>query len=305
MKAKKVLTYFVIVVIACVCALNYELFVFPNSFAPAGLNGICTMVQYVFGLSVGYLSLIINIPLALLVYFKVSKSLAVRSMVYVITFSVALLVLDHVDLSRFYYATENGTSSILGPLVAGVIYGTCYSYLLKASAYSGGTDFIAALIHKVRPDKSVLGLIFTMNAIVAVASYFVYDYKMEPVILCILYTFTSSTVSERNTKSGRSAIRFEIITDHPQEISDAIITRLHHSATVISGKGMYTGKQTNIVICVVNKTQIAKLSSIIQSYPNTFAVMSSVGEVMGNFKHMTNDGKEELVLLDSGDGKAL
>jgi uncharacterized membrane-anchored protein YitT (DUF2179 family) len=305
MKAKKVLTYFVIVVIACVCALNYELFVFPNSFAPAGLNGICTMVQYVFGLSVGYLSLIINIPLAILVYFKVSKSLAVRSMVYVITFSVALLVLDHVDLSRFYYATENGTSAILGPLVAGVIYGTCYSYLLKASAYSGGTDFIAALIHKVRPDKSILGLIFTMNAIVAVASYFVYDYKMEPVILCILYTFTSSTVSERNTKSGRSAIRFEIITDHPQEISDAIITRLHHSATVISGKGMYTGKQTNIVICVVNKTQIAKLSSIIQSYPNTFAVMSSVGEVMGNFKHMTNDGKEELVLLDSGDGKAL
>jgi uncharacterized membrane-anchored protein YitT (DUF2179 family) len=164
---------------------------------------------------------------------------------------------------------------------------------------------VAALIHKVRPDKSVLGLIFTMNAIVAVASYFVYDYKMEPVILCILYTFTSSTVSERNTKSGRSAIRFEIITDHPQEISDAIITRLHHSATVIPGKGMYTGKQTNIVICVVNKTQIAKLSAIIQSYPNTFAVMSSVGEVMGNFKHMTNAGKEELVLLDSGDGKAV
>ena len=305
MKAKKVLTYFVIVVIACVCAVNYELFVFPNSFAPAGLNGICTMVQYVFGISIGYLSLIINIPLALLVYFKVSKSLAIRSMVYVVTFSVAILVLDHVDLSRFHYATENGTSSILGPLVAGVIYGTCYSYLLKASAYSGGTDFIAALIHKVRPDKSVLGLIFTMNAIVAVASYFVYDYKMEPVILCILYTFTSSTVSERNTKSGRSAIRFEIITDHPEEISNAIITRLHHSATVIPGKGMYTGKRTNIVICVVNKTQIAKLSTIIQSYPNTFAVMSSVGEVMGNFKHMTNAGKEELVLLDSGDGKAV
>jgi uncharacterized membrane-anchored protein YitT (DUF2179 family) len=305
MKAKKVLTYFVIVVIACVCALNYELFVFPNSFAPAGLNGICTMIQYLFGISIGYLSLIINIPLALLVYFKVSKSLAIRSMVYIVTFSVAILVLDHVDLSRFYYATENGTSAILGPLVAGVIYGTCYSYLLKASAYSGGTDFVAALIHKVRPDKSVLGLIFTMNAIVAIASYFVYDYKMEPVILCILYAFTSSTVSERNTKSGRSAIRFEIITDHPEEISHAIITRLHHSATVIPGKGMYSGKQTNIVICVVNKTQIAKLSSIIQSYPNTFAVMSSVGEVMGNFKHMTTAGKEELVFLDQGDGKAV
>ena len=305
MKMKKVITYLVIVLIALICALNYELFIFPNRFAPAGLNGICTMIQHVFGISVGYMSLIINIPLALLVYIKVSKPLAIRSMVYVVTFSVALLVLDHVDLSAFAYATENGTSAILGPLVGGVIYGTCYSWLLKASAYSGGTDFIAALIHKKRPDQSVIGLIFTMNAIVAIASYFVYDYQMEPVILCILYAFTSSTVSERNTKSGRSAIRFEIVTDHPEELADEIIYKLHHSATLVPAKGMYLGRETNILICVVNKTQIAALSAVIRKFPNTFAVMSSVSEVMGNFKHVTNDGKIEKQLLDQGDGKAV
>ena len=302
---KKVLTYAVIVLIALVCALNYELFVFPNRFAPAGLAGICTMIQHVYGISVGYLSLLINIPLALLVYLKVSKPLAIRSMVYVVVFSVALLVLDHVDLSAFAYATDNGTSMILGPLVGGIIYGSCYSWLLKASAYSGGTDFIAALIHKRRPDQSVIGLIFTMNAAVAVISYFVYDYQMEPVILCILYSFTSSTVSERAMKSGRSAIRFEIITDYPQEISDAIITRLHHSATVVPAKGMYLGKPTNMVICVVNKTQIAALSKIVKQYPNTFAVMSQVSEVMGNFKHLTTDGKIAKDFLDNGDGKAI
>lgn len=305
MKMKKVVTYLVIVLIALVCALNYELFIFPNRFAPAGLNGICTMIQHVFGISVGYMSLLINIPLALLVYFKVSKPLAIRSMVYVVTFSVALVILDHVDLSAFAYATENGTSAILGPLVGGVIYGTCYSWLLKASAYSGGTDFVAALIHKKRPDQSVIGLIFTLNAIVAVASYFVYDYQMEPVILCILYSFTSSTVSERNTKSGRSAIRFEIVTDHPEELAEDIIHKLHHSATLIPAKGMYLGRETNILICVVNKTQIAALSAVIRKYPNTFAVMSSVSEVMGNFKHVTNDGKIEKQFLDQGDGQAV
>lgn len=305
MKMKKVITYLVIILIALICALNYELFIFPNRFAPAGLNGICTMIQHLFGISVGYMSLIINIPLALLVYIKVSKPLAIRSMVYVVTFSVALLILDHVDLSAFAYATENGTSAILGPLVGGVIYGSCYSWLLKASAYSGGTDFIAALIHKKRPDQSVIGLIFTLNAIVAVASYFVYDFQMEPVILCILYSFTSSTVSERNTKSGRSAIRFEIVTDHPEELADEIIFKLHHSATLVPAKGMYLGRETNILICVVNKTQIAALSAVIRKYPNTFAVMSSVSEVMGNFKHVTNDGKIEKQLLDQGDGKAV
>ena len=305
MNRKKVLTYFVIVVVAVISALNYELFIFPNRFAPAGLNGICTMIQYVFGINVGYMSLIINIPLALLVYFKVSKPLAVRSMVYVVVSSVTLVLLDYVDLSAFAYATENGTSAILGPLVGGVIFGTCYSWLLKASAYSGGTDFVAALIHKKRPDQSVIGLIFTLNALVAIVSYFVYDYQMEPVILCILYSFTSSTVSERNTKSGRSAIRFEIVTDHPEELADEIIYKLHHSATLIPAKGMYLGRETNILICVVNKTQIAALSTVIRKYPNTFAVMSSVSEVMGNFKHVTNDGKYEKQLLDQGDGQAV
>ena len=302
---RKVLTYFVIVGIAMVCALNYQLFVFPNKFAPAGLNGICTMIQYITGISVGYLSLIINIPLALLVYFLVSKPLAVRSMVYIITFSIALVVLDYVDLSRFAYATDTGTSTILGPLVAGIIYGSCYSMLVKASAYSGGTDFVAAVIHKYHPEQSIFYLIFALNAVVAISSYFVYDYQMEPVILCILYSFTSSTVSDKLMKSGRSAVRFEIITEHPTEIADAIIHQLHHSATLLPGRGMYLGKETNILICVVNKTQAAALSAIVREYPHTFAVVSQVGEVMGNFKHMTHDGKPEAQLLDHGDGKAV
>ena len=225
---KKILTYCVIAGLALTCALNYELFVFPNQFAPAGLNGICTMIQHVFGISVGYLSMIINIPLAIAVYLKVSKSLAIRSMVYVLTFSFALVILDHVDLSWLAYDTASST--ILGPLVAGIINGSCYSWLLKASAYTGGTDFIAALIHKRRPDQSVLGLIFTLNVAVAVISFFVYGYQMEPVILCILYSFASTTVSQQAVKSGRSATRFEIITDYPEEISDEIITKLHHSA---------------------------------------------------------------------------
>ena len=83
---KKILTYAVIVLIAVIAALNYEIFIFPNRFAPAGLNGICTMIQHIFGISVGYMSLLINIPLAILVFFKVSKPLAVRSMVYVVSF---------------------------------------------------------------------------------------------------------------------------------------------------------------------------------------------------------------------------
>ena len=300
-RLKKAWTYLCIVAIAMICALNYNLFIFPNKFAPAGINGICTMIQYLTGINVGYMSLLINIPLAIWVYLKVSKPLAVRSMVYVAVFSVSLVVLEHVDLSAFAYSTANGTSTILGPLVGGIIYGFSYSLLVKASANSGGTDFVAAAIHKNRPDLNFFYILFALNAFVAITSYFVYDYKIEPVLLCIMYCFTSSTITDKLAKSGRSAVCFEIITDYPEEISGEIIAKLHHSCTLIPAKGMYSGRQTNMLVCVVNKTQVAALTQIVKKYPNTFAVMDLVSEVMGNFKRLDSQGHQQPELLDQGD----
>lgn len=302
---KKVITYGFIIFLACVSAVNYQLFIFPNKFAPAGLNGLCTMVQYICGITVSSLNLLINLPLALLVYKKVSKSIAVRSMVYVLSFSFTLSILDLIDISAFAYATDTGTSTILGPLVAGVINGTVYSQLAQACAYTGGTDFVASLIRKKHPNLNFFYVTFALNAAVAFISYFVYNFQIEPVILCILYCFMSSTVSDKALKSGRSAIRFEIITDYPQELSDAIITQLHHSATLLPAKGMYSGHETNILICVINKTQVAALSAIIRQYPHTFAIMDTVSEVVGNFKHLNTDGKESNNFLDTGDGSAV
>ena len=304
-RAKKVLTYAIIMAIAAVCALNYQLFVLPNKFAPSGLNGICTMIQYVSGVNIGYLNMLVNFPLALLVYFLVSKPLAVRSMVYVLTFSVVSVMFEYVDTSRFAYYTETGPSAILGPLVAGIIFGGCSALLLRASAYSGGTDFVASVIHKYHPEKSIFGLIFAINVLVAVTSYFVYGYQIEPVILCIIYSFMSSTVSERLTKNGRSAVRFEIITDYPEEIASEIINKLHHSATLIPGRGMYLNKEVSMLFCVVNNNQITKLSEICRKYPNTFAIIDPVSEVMGNFKKIDTNGKVERSLIDGADGKAV
>ena len=303
--AKKILTYFVIAGVALLGAINYELFVFPNQFAPSGLNGICTMIQHVTGISVGYLSLIINVPLAIWCYRVVSKPLAIRSMIYVVNFSLGLLILDKVDISAFAYITDNGTSKILGPLVAGINMGYCYAVLARSSAYSGGMDFVSAIIHKKNPNKNFFSLNFVINTMIAIASFFVYDYKMEPVILCILYSFAASTVGDRLMRSGKSAIRFEIITDHPQEISRDIIEKLHHSATMLPAKGMYSNHPTHILICVVNKTQVAALCRIVNSYPRSFAIMDQVIEVVGNFKTLDDHGKVVRDVLDHGDGQTL
>ena len=58
-------------------------------------------------------------------------------------------------------------------------------------------------------------------------------------------------------------------------------------------------------MCVVNKTQVAAMSGIVRQYPNTFTIMSQVNEVVGNFQHYSNQGKEVVTLLDQGDGKTI
>ena len=68
---------------------------------------------------------------------------------------------------------------------------------------------------------------------------------------------------------------------------------------------MYLGRKTNILICVVNTPQVAAMMDIVRSYPNTFATVSSVGEVMGNFQHIKNNGEFEKELLDLGDTQAV
>lgn len=284
---KKTVRGLVMFGVALLAAVNYELFIFPNQFAPAGLNGIATIVQYLFHINVGYFSLLVNVPLAILVYLKADKEMAVFSMIEVVTFSVALLLLEKYPiLKNFAYETANGTSTILGPFTAGIINGFCYSTAIRFGGCTGGMDFIAALIHKKRPDMDLLWIIFALNATVAVLSYFVYDFKIEPVLLCVIYCYLTSAIGEHIIKTGKSAVKFEIITHAPAAVSAEILEKLGHSVTVLDGRGMYTGKDTSVLICVINRNQVADLERIIRRYPGTFAYLSNVGEVVGNFKRI-------------------
>ena len=112
-------------------------------------------------------------------------------------------------------------------------------------------------------------------------------------------------MAERFLKNGRSAVRFEIVTNSPEALSKEIIEKLHHTATAFPAKGMYNGREVSIVMCVVNNTQVAALSGIVEHYPHTFAIMSQVSQVMGNFRHFSKEGQEVVPVLDQGDGKTV
>ena len=90
--------YLAIAGLAVVMGLSYELFVFPNAFAPAGINGFATIIQYLFHVSIGYLSLIINLPLILLAWRKLDADFARKSLLFVLVFSGVTLGLGKLDL---------------------------------------------------------------------------------------------------------------------------------------------------------------------------------------------------------------
>ena len=213
--------------------------------------------------------------------------MALYSMLYVLTFSLLLLVFARYPIFKdLAYETDNGTSLILGPLAAGIINGFCYSCVVRWGANTGGMDFVAALIHKKRPEMDLMWIIFSLNVMVAAGSYFVYGFQIEPVLLCIIYCYLTSAVGDRVLKTGKSAVKFEIITHAPAALSQEILYKLGHGVTVLDGRGMYSGKETKVLLCVINRNQVPDLEAIIRHYPGTFAYLAGVSEVVGNFKHI-------------------
>lgn len=295
---KKTVSYLMVILIALMMALNYQLFVFPNSFAPAGLNGIFTMIQHVLGFKLSYTSIILNVPLAIWVYFAVSKPYALRSLTYTLAFSGFLMLFDTVDLSAFVYSTT--VSTLLGPGVAGLITGFGGYYMHRIGACYGGTEFVARLIHMKKPAFNLFSVIFALNVAVAIASYFVYDYKIEPVLLCIIYSYASSSVRDNMNRKHNSAVRCEIITGDPEELGREILETLHHGATVMQGKGLYTGEEKTVLVSIVNPSQVTELTKVVARYPGSFVTVSHVDAVMGNFKRLDSNSQLEKQIYDSG-----
>ena len=182
--------------LACLMGVSYELFVFPNAFAPAGINGLATMLQYLLHVNIGYLSLLINLPLVLLAWKKVDRDFARKTLVFVLVFSAVTLVLGQMDLSAIAY--DSGSSAILGPVAAGVVSGAVYGWVIRQNGSTGGTDIVAAWVRKKHPEASLVWLIFSLNAAVAVLSFFVYGCQFEPVILCLIYWKDSIRDDRRN-----------------------------------------------------------------------------------------------------------
>lgn len=286
---KRAFAYLNIILAALLLALNYHIFIVDNHFAPAGLNGIATMIQYKTGFSISFMSLIINIPLCLMSFCLGDREFAVKTLVFSLTYSAAYLLLQNSGTDFIKYNAQ-GHDTIFPVLISGVVSGLVYSMCLKSNASTGGTDIVSRHITRIKPSANFFIVIFILNAIVAFISLFVYsdsgylDYK--PVALCITYCFISNFVGNYIIKGTKTAYKFTIITTHADEISAEISEKLKHSATKIDAIGAYTNTSRTVLICVINRHQLVDLKDILKNYDNTFSFCESVNDTYGNFVHV-------------------
>ena len=285
---KKSWSYFNVTLAAVLLAFNYYIFIITNSFAPAGLNGIATMIQYKTGFSISYMSLLINIPLSIAAYFLIRKSFALKTLLFSVVYSAVFLLLQNLNPTYIQYITQ-GHDTIYPVVLSGVISGVVYGVCFRNSASTGGTDVISHYIHKVNPNTNFFIVTFILNAVVATISLFVYsegNLNYKPVALCIIYCFISTFVGNQLLRSTNTAYKFTVITTHKEELVRELNQKLHRGCTELDAVGAYTGQAKTLILCVINKHQINDFQKIISRYNDTFAYCEVVSETYGNFQNV-------------------
>lgn len=268
---------FAVLLSAVLRALSVHCFVIPNNFAPGGVTGIATMLQEFTHLNSGIFIFAINLPLLIASFFLINKRFAIISAVGIVLQSLLLLLLEKVN----FYTYSEPYNTVLAAVAGGVLGGAGIGLILKIGGSSGGTDIIATFIYKHYSATNVSWFIFILDSVVVFVSFFVYGYVLTPVLLSLAEMFASARANELILYGFKSALKFEIVTTRPDELSKELMARLNRGVTAIQAKGMYSGTDKTLLVCVVRRRQVSAFQKILKNYPDSFAYISTTTEVMG------------------------
>lgn len=272
-------------------ALAIYIFVTPNNFAPGGINGLSVLLEYLTSINSGYFLIIFNVPLFFVAYFLLGRREAIVATASMLLTSGLLILFAYIPSFPIYgleseYATANG---LLAAIASGLLLGVALSVMLRSCGTAGGTSILASIVKKKWRFMSVNWLTFGFDAIVVVTSFFVFNQgasftvKLDPVLLALVSLFVTSKTSDAIIHGFQTAYKFEIITDHAEELAEEIMERTHHGVTLVHATGMYSHTDKSMLVCIIRKRQIADLQRIIKQYPDTFAYFAPTSEVYGKF----------------------
>ena len=262
--------------------IGIYMFVVPANIAPGGASGIALMVNFVTGLPVETLTLVLNVPLLILAWFYLSKKFAVST---AITTAVCSFVLDFVvPLFIPVYAGDRLLCSLYG----GVLVGAGMALIFIAGSTTGGTDILGYILQKKRPHMSIGRALMIVDGIILAASIFVFG-NIEAALFGLISLYVQTKVIDAIIYGGEVGSMATIVTSNPDEITEKVISELDRTATLLPAKGAYSRKDTNVLLCTVRKSQFSRLKKIVyDADPNAFVMVTDTSEVFGlGFKDFT------------------
>ena len=281
LKGLKWQNFLVLFFAGCINAFGVTVFLAPVKLYDSGISGTSILLSQltpeIWSLSV--FLLILNIPLFLFGLKKQGIVFTVYSLFTVAVYSWASWMITNVlpiDVSMA--SPLAGEDLLLCALFGGMISGVGSGLTIRNGGAIDGVEVMAVIFSK-RLNITVGTFVMIYNIILYVVCGIAMNSWILPLYSIVTYAAGLKTIDFVVEVLDRSKAVM-IVTEMPQEISDALIEEFHCGTTRIEGVGGYSNSTKYIIYFVVNRFQIYKMRTIIHTIdPKAFFTISEVADV--------------------------
>lgn len=244
----------------------------PVNLVTGGVSGVAIIMKELAHVPLWVTNTVLNIPLFLAAWKIKGWGFIKRTAVATVALSVSLYVIPETHI-----LTDD---IFLAALFGGIISGIGTGLVFMFSATTGGTDMLAALIQRKLRQYSIAQIMQVLDGMVVLAGAAVFG--VQYALYALIAIFCVSKISDGILDGMKFSKQAFIISDHYQEIANAIMIRMERGVTSLDGNGMYSGKERKILFCVVAPKEIVKIREIVREFdPGAFVIVSDVREVFG------------------------
>lgn len=259
---------------SAIFALGFDLFLMPHQFGAGGVSGLAVVIHALIPVvSVGVISLIVNIPLFIAGYRVVGRKFFVGSL--------AGMLISSVLIDVFAYLPAVKTEPLLGAIFGGLLVGGGCGIVLMQGASTGGVDIAARLMKYKLRELPIGKLMLMVDMCIAIITGIAFR-DLNKVLYCIVALFVSSEATDAVVYRLDYSYVAMIISNYDEQIRDAIDQKLERGCTYLKGEGSYTHQEKNVIYCAIKRQQIAELKEIVMGIDaNAFLVLQEAHQVLG------------------------
>lgn len=284
--------YILITIGVAIMSLGMVWFLDPYRISAGGVSGIAIVLRRLIGIPLGITMLILNVPLFFIGIKALGRRFGIRTFYGFSMFSVMVDLIERVlygmVLNRPSYLLSDPSSvdvlKDLDPLLAsifgGLLLGLGLGLVFRAQGSTGGSDIIAQIA--VRYRISTAGQAFMAFDFVVICSSALFFGNVSYALIGFLALFVSSKTVDVVVEGIGNTKGLYIVSDRWKVISDRIMKEIDRGATILHGQGAYTGKDKEVIFCVVTRRNIYRVRQIVaEEDQRAFMVISDLHEVYG------------------------